>query len=299
MANLTSTAARWIVLIALALSAVGTQVALEGRVVTPAASATVPWVQSPTLLRRLTLGFNTIWADVYWIRAVQYFGGTRLSRDAQKQYDLLYPLLDITTTLDPRFNIAYRLGAILLAEGYPSGAGNTAQAIALLEKGMREMPEKWQYPHDAGFVVYWWRRDPAAAAEWFLKAEKVPGAPNWLRPVAASMLTQGGARETAHELWRELATNGEHEWLRRAGRRGLMQLDAEAQIDVLQLLVERFRTRAGRFPQSWEELVAVGLLRQPPADPSGSGYTLDPTSGTVDVATSSLLYPLRQKGSGG
>jgi len=295
----TSTRARaWIALVALALGAVGTQVALEGRVVTPAVSATVPWVQSPTLMRRLTLGFNTIWADVYWIRAVQYFGGTRLAKGTQKSYELLYPLLDVTTTLDPRFNIAYRLGAILLSEGSSTGAGNTGQAITLLEKGMREMPDKWQYPLDAGFIVYWWGRDPAAAAQWFLKAESRPGAPNWIRPVAATMLTQGGERASARAMWYELATSGEHEWLRRAGRRGLMQVDAEAQIDVLQAIVREFRARAGRFPTSWNDVVAAGLLRQVPADPSGVEYGVDPMSGTVDVSVSSPLYPLRQKGSG-
>src|SRR5262245_12248229 len=107
MAAATRRARVWIALVLLALSAVGTQVALEGRVVTPASSSTVLWAQSPTLMRRLTLGFNSIWADVYWIRAVQYFGGTRLAKDPQNNYEQLYPLLDITTTLDPRFNIAY------------------------------------------------------------------------------------------------------------------------------------------------------------------------------------------------
>ena len=134
---------RWAGLVVLGLVAVGTQVALEG-MQTPTVSESVSWVRSPALMRRLSLGFNDLWADVYWIRAVQFFGGTRLSKDETKNYDRLYPLLDITTTLDPRFNIAYRLGAILLAEG--SGAGSTDQAIALLEKGMREMPEKWQVP---------------------------------------------------------------------------------------------------------------------------------------------------------
>ena len=294
----TSRARAWIALVVLAVSAVGTQVALEGRVVTPGVSATVPWVQSPTLMRRLTLGFNTIWADVYWIRAVQYFGGTRLAKDTEKNYASLYPLLDITTTLDPRFNIAYRLGAILLSEGSSSGKGNTSQAIALLEKGMREMPDKWQYPLDAGFIVYWWGRDPAAAAQWFMKAGSRPGAPNWIRPVVAAMLTQGGARASARAMWYELATNSEHEWLRRAGRRGLMQLDAESQIEALQPIVNAFQARAGRFPTSWTEVVAAGLLRHAPADPSGSEYVVDPARGTVDVSESSPLYPLRQKGSG-
>ena len=41
------------------------------------------------------------------------------------EYQLLYPLLDITTTLDPHFNIAYRFGAIFLSEPYPGGAGTS------------------------------------------------------------------------------------------------------------------------------------------------------------------------------
>ena len=85
---------------------------------------------------------------------MQYYGDTRLSEDDKKNYDRLYPLLDITTSLDPHFNIAYRFGSILLSEGYPNGPGQTDQAITLLQKGIREMPGKWQYYHDAGFVEY-------------------------------------------------------------------------------------------------------------------------------------------------
>ena len=114
----------------------------------------VHWIQSPGLMRRLAVGFNAIWADIYWIRAVQYYGDTRLSVDEKRNYDLLYPLLDITTSLDPQFNIAYRFGSILLSEGYPNGPGQTDQANHAVQKGIREMPDKWQYYHDAGFVEY-------------------------------------------------------------------------------------------------------------------------------------------------
>jgi tetratricopeptide (TPR) repeat protein len=285
---------RWAALFVLLAVAVSTQIALEG-MQRPTSSETVSWVRSPTLMRRLTLGFNDLWADIYWVRAVQYFGETKLSKDETKNYDRLYPLLDVTTSLDPRFNIAYRLGAILLSEGYPSGAGNTDQAIALLEKGLREMPEKWQYAHDAGFVCYWWRRDPTAAAQWFLKASQIPGAPNWLKPVAASMLTQGGEREPARRLWLEMATMAEHEWLREAARRGLMQIDAEEHLDLLQRIVNEYRERTGRFPATWRELVEAGIIRQSPVDPSGYVYALDPVSGAVDVAPGSRLYPLRRR----
>jgi hypothetical protein len=285
---------RWTALVVLFAVAVGTQIALEG-MQQPTAAEAVTWIRSPTLMRKLTLGFNDLWADVYWIRAVQYFGDTRLSKDETKNYDRLYPLLDVTTTLDPRFNIAYRLGAILLSEGYPSGAGNTDQAIALLEKGLREMPEKWQYANDAGFVSYWWKRDPAAAAQWFLKASQIPGAPNWLRPVAASMLIEGGDREPARRLWMEMAETAEHEWLREAARRGLMQIDAEEHLEVLKRIVNEYRDRTSRFPATWHELIGAGIIRQSPVDPSGYVYALDPVSGEVDVAPGSRLYPLRRR----
>ena len=44
-------------------------------------------------------------------------------RSATRPTSLLYPLLDLTTTLDPHFNIAYRFGAIFLSEPYPAGPG--------------------------------------------------------------------------------------------------------------------------------------------------------------------------------
>ena len=287
----------WLVLVLVLLIAVSTQLALEDRIYTPKPTVpvSVTWLRSPNLVRNLTLGYNAVWADLYWVRAVQYFGGTKLSTDQRKSYDLLYPLLDITTTLDPRFNIAYRLGAILLSEGYPSGAGNTDQAIALLEKGMRAMPDKWQYLHDAGFVYYWWRRDSATAAKWFLKAAEIPGAPNWLHPVAATMLSEGGEHAPARALWEDMLNNAEHEWLRQAARRGLMQIDAEEHLELLRPVMTRFHDQTGRFPKTWKEVVDAGLLRRAPVDPTGYLYELEPETGNIDVGRGSYLYPLRTR----
>jgi hypothetical protein len=287
-----TSARRWAALVALLATAVATQVALEGRAVPRPAVSTVTWIQSPAVMRRLTFGFNTVWADVYWIRAIQFFGGTKLSKDPHKDYRALYPLLDITTGLDPHFNIAYRLGAILLSEDYPSGAGNTDQALALLEKGMREMPGKWQYLQDAGFVNYWWRHDYQAAAQWFLKADAIPGAPKWLGLVAAATLAERGQTDVVRELWSRMAENAEHEWLRQAARRGLKQLDALNTIEILLRVVNTFYDDHHRFPASWQELVASGRLRAEPHDPAGWVYTLNPDSGEVDVATKSPLFPL-------
>jgi hypothetical protein len=285
----------WVALVVLLVGAPAAQVALEGRLQKPPVMQGVQWIQSPGLMRRLAVGFNDIWADIYWIRAVQYYGDTKLSVDQKKNYDQLYPLLDITTSLDPNFNIAYRFGSILLSEGYPNGPGNTDQAITLLQKGINEMPGKWQYYHDAGFVEYWWRRDSQAAAGWFMKASKQPGAPNWLKPLAASVLAEGGELDASRELWTLLAETAEHEWIRQAAKRGLMQLDAENHIVLLEKLVHQFYDRYGRFPKGWQDMTQIKMLRNFPMDPASVVYTLDPVTGSVNVSPKSMLYPLRSR----
>src|SRR6266571_5169377 len=59
----------------------------------------VLYVPSPKILKRMSLGYSGLLADVYWTRAVQYFGGKH--HDFARRYDLLWPLLNITTQLDP------------------------------------------------------------------------------------------------------------------------------------------------------------------------------------------------------
>ena len=285
----------WVALVVLLVSATSLQVALEGKLQRPATVADVQWIQSPGLMRRLALGFNAIWADIYWIRAVQYYGSTSLSDAANKNYDQLYPLLDITTSLDPHFNIAYRFGSILLSESYPHGPGQTGEALKLLEKGIRESPDKWQYYHDAGFVEYWWRRDAPAAADWFMKASKLPNAPNWLVPLAATALAEHGERDASRAMWMQLRQTAEHQWIRDAALRGLLQLDAEAQIEILEGINNKFYDANRRFPASWHELVQQRMLRGIPADPSGTAYVLDPVSGSVDVDRTSKLFPMRSR----
>ena len=284
---------RWIALAVLLTAAVGAQVTFESVYAPPEARPGILWVRSPQVMRRLSLGFGAMMADLYWIRAVQHYGDTKLSSSEKKSYDLLYPLLDATTTLDPRFNIAYRFGAILLSEGYPDGPGDPDRAIALLRKGIQERPEKWEYYYDAGMVEYWWRQDYSAASEWFLKGSKLPDAPIWLPPIAARMLAEGGDRATARTLWLQLAETTEQDWLRQAARGALMKLDAQDQLEALQPIVNAFRDEAGRFPTGWIELARAGRVAGIPLDPSGVPYRLDPESGAVDVSTDSSLYPLR------
>jgi hypothetical protein len=250
----------------------------------------VLYVRSPEALKRIALGFDALAADVYWIRAIQHYGGDRLAPRKPHRYESLYPLLDMTTSLDPYFNIAYRFGAIFLSEAYPGGPGRPDQAIALLRKGLAVQPTKWQYYHDIAFVHYWTLRDPVGAADWFRRAAEQPGAPNWLMPVAAAMLTEGSDRTSARFLWQQML-GAEQEWMRRRAQHALQQLDALDQIDRLTAIIANTPKPAGE-PYSWQWLAAARGFRGIPVDPSGTPYDLDPVTGQVTASERSLLFPL-------
>jgi len=265
----------------------------EDQYPTPPAAEESLDITSGPVLKHLTAGYNAVAADLYWIRAIQYYGGIKLglAPPVHTDYRLLYPLLDLTTTLDPNFNIAYRFGEIFLAEPFPGGAGRPDLAIALLEKGLRSRPDKWEYMQDIGFVHYWWQRDYKGAAEWFDRAGNVPGAPWWLKSLAANTLTEGGDRESSRAMWEALRQSADIDWLRHDAERRLTQLQALDQIDALQAAVDRFTARTGEPAGDWRSLVRAGVFPGVPSDPVRTPYEID-GAGRVRLSAKSSLYPL-------
>jgi tetratricopeptide (TPR) repeat protein len=264
------------------------------------------YLRSGETIRRLTGAYTALAADGYWIRAIQYYGGTKQRLQAQprvpepppmlavptsSEYSLLYPMLDITTTLDPRFTIAYTFGSVFLAEAYPRGPGRPDLAMALLEKGLRAQPDKWEYMENIGFVHYWYAHDYRAAAGWFQKASEVNGAPWWLRSLAATTLAQGGDRQSSRLMWETIRQSADIDWLRQDAERRLLQLQALDQIDELQRTVDAF-VRGGSTPAAgWQSLVRAHALPGVPLDPSRTPYELTP-DGRVHISTASPLAPL-------
>jgi len=285
-------------------TAAGLQYVREQRYPRPVVSEETLFITSGNALRRMTTGYRALAADLYWIRAIQHYGQTRVSltpppaagaaRDGRLRYELLYPLLDLTTTLDPRFNIAYRFGAVFLSAPLPGGAGRPDLAVALLEKGLRESPGKWEYMHDIGFVYYWDLHDYPKAAEYFNRAADIPGAPWWLRSVAATTLARGGDRGASRLLWRQLYETAPDDRGRQAAGLKLLQLDALDQMEELQKRLDAFAEQRGERPRSWQMLVAAGVLPGVPVDPGGTPYELS-ESGRVILSMSSALFPLPQE----
>jgi tetratricopeptide (TPR) repeat protein len=257
----------------------------------PAPLGRLLYLRSGKTADRLFLSFDALAADVYWIRTIQHYGRDVKSSRVDGRFELLDPLLDLTTTLDPHFNIAYRFGAIFLAAPPPKGPGRPDQAIALLKKGLAQNPGRWQYAHDIGFVYYWYTGNYAEAARWFDQTARLPQAPEWVRPLAALTFAEGGDRPSARRMLTELLTSSEG-YVRAAAERGLLQLQALDGIEEMQRQVERYNTATGAYPNGWLEVIRAGLLPGIPVDPTGTPFTLDAPTHQVTLSPDSSLSPL-------
>jgi hypothetical protein len=256
------------------------------------------YLQSGGVARRLVLSFDALAADVYWIRTIQHYGRDRKSVRETGRFELLHPLLELTTSLDPYFNIAYRFGAVFLAQPSPSGPGRPDLAVALLQKGLRATPDRWQYAFDIGFIYYWYgtgegpaSTDVTAAADWFARASTMKRAPEWLKPLAATARAEGGDTQTARRLLTELETS-EEAWLRQAAQRSLAQLDALDAIAGLQERLDRYVAEHHELPSSWAALNPGGPKGSVPVDPAGVPYRYDRVTGKITLSPDSPLAPL-------
>ena len=246
---------------------------------------------SGAMLKKMSLGYDSLLADVYWTRTIQYYG-SRIGTHHAK-FDLLYPLLDVTTTLDPNLVAAYRFGAIFLSEPAPIGAGRTDLAVQLVKKGIAANPGDWALYSDLGFLYYWRLKDYPDAAAAYFEGSKNPAAPTWMRLMAARVAEKGGSIDTSRMIWQQMydsTTNPKiRKWLR-TQLDGLTALDDEIHLNEL---AEEYRKRVGRYPISTREMREAGLLPGIPVDPAGYPYVIG-YDGKAHLASESPVQEPKQ-----
>ncbi|MBI1984372.1 MAG: hypothetical protein HYS61_09255, partial [Acidobacteria bacterium] len=234
----------WSLLLAGFLGLVPLQRGIDRELKAAGMFADVLYVPSGWLLRRASLGHEGLLANLYWTRAVQYFGRQRLEQETQ--FEMLGPLLRITTELDPQLVIAYRFGAIFLAEAPPRGAGRPREALHLLRRGIVANPDYWRLWQDLGFIYYWDLKEYETAARVFLAGSERPGAMVWMKVLAATVAAEGGAIGTSRLLWSEIYRQAENEQIRERARDQLAALQAQEDLEKLNRLLAQFRKQEGR-----------------------------------------------------
>ena len=249
------------------------------------------YITSPKLVKRASLGYDGLLADIYWTRAVQYYGG--MHHLGGGRYKLLWPLLNLTTQLDPHIVPAYQYGATFLTAKPPNGAGMPDKAIELVEYGIKNNPDDWHLYEDLGFIYYSDLKDYAKAADAFLRGSQRPNAHPFLKVLAANAAQHGGEPQTAQMLWSAIYETTHDENIQENAKWHLLALRVDQNVTDLEKQVERYQERTGRPPQSFLDLVRAGLLRGIPIDPNGNEYLLE--NGRVLVSNPSQ-FPFIEKG---
>jgi len=264
----------------------------------PAAQAQFPEDQmefNGRAMKRVTLAFNGVAADWYWIRSLQYVGRKIVTyKDAHAgNFDLrnlssldlkLLPgLLRMSTTLDPQFLEPYYYGAFILPDLNPD------EAISLLNYGIAANPDKWRLYQHLGYI-YWQRGDYQKASEVYAAGAKISDAPSWMLAISARMKAEGGAAAAAREMYLHLSEASDDPTVKAMVQKQLLRLDWVEDRDKIRRVLSNYAANTGRCVTSWKEtslaLVAAGLrvnAAGAPLDPKNLPYRLIKNGCDVDL----------------
>ena len=213
-------------------------------------------------------GFRNVLADVVWLQAIQVAGSLKMT---PTEYDRLYALLNLEADLDPKFEMPYLLGGLVLGES----TLHAQKALHVLGRGKEQYPTDWRFPFYMGFTHYFSLGDGIGGGRAMAEAARLPGAPPYLAGLASRMLTEAREPETALALLQTIARQENDPVRRSVLERRIREVAVERDLLALERAVERYREKMGFAPGDLSALVREGILEGIPPEPNGGRYVID------------------------
>src|SRR4030095_8798193 len=143
--------------------------------------------------REPKLGTAPLAADLIYLWSIQFYGDYQ----AEDRYQYVQHIYgNVITELDPHYFDPYWIGALILSVE----THDLDKALALLDKGFANTPDRWIYPYLAGWECSYARQYDRAAA-YFRKAAAVPSSPPDVERLVAGMDQKQGGPQTAPAGW--------------------------------------------------------------------------------------------------
>ena len=225
-------------------------------------------------LRVLSLGFDRLTADLFWLRTVYYMGD---ERSAAAGYPASARLARLVTDIDPGFRTVY----VVMSGAIGALMGDPDAAIALLEKGIQHV-EYWKLHFLLGFNYFIERMDYAGAAEQMRLATQ-KGGPPYLPLLSARLYAQAGDHETAIAFIKARLAQTEHEETRVALEKRYWDLWISRDLTAIDRAIEAYRRAHGAEPANLAALVGAKLLEREPTDPKGGTYRIEGGRAATDL----------------
>lgn len=214
-----------------------------------------------------SFGFRNFLADVAWLEAVQVAGNMKMT---PADYDRLSELLDVTANFDPKFEIPYLLGGLILGES----PGHAREAIRVLERGKAHFPADWRFPFYIGYTRYFSLGDPEAAGKSMAEAARLPGCPVYLSGLASRMFSEARRPAVALSMLEAIARQERDPSRRAVLERRIREVIVERDLQMLEQAMETYRRKTGNFPAKLEDLVREGIIAAVPTEPNGGNYLI-------------------------
>jgi tetratricopeptide (TPR) repeat protein len=258
-------------------------------------------------LKGFSLGLEGLVADWYWMQSLQYIGGKVVASKENINLEnlnslnprLLYPYLDNATDLDPHFMAVYSYGAVVLP------AIDAGQAIKIAEKGIANNPNEWRLYQQLGYI-YWRLGNYEKAAEIYTEGSRIAGAPAFMKLMSAKMKSEGGSREIAREVYRQMFEESGDRQAKETAALRLLELESLDERDAIRSALQSFREKSGRCAGSLQEILPLlKNVKLPagkdfrvdksnnPVDPSGAPYVLDKQNCDVKLDAERTKIPMK------
>jgi len=222
----------------------------------------------PDTMKYLAAGYESLLADLLWIRGIQYYGQhfSTLCKPPEKGRGLI-GLFHTLVELDPDFLPAYRWGAFILTESMndpercPGGARRAIDEFLL--PAMDRFPDDYTLPAEAGFVAFWHVGDNELAVSFFERAASIPRPP----PNLERMIPYSRSREDsfpslmfAYRRYLGMYLEPDSDSEKQIAEKHLRRIVVRFHQFHLKEAVEAYKRETGRPPAGLEDLVDAGVL---------------------------------------
>jgi hypothetical protein len=230
---------------------------------------------SSSTLKKMSLGYNLLVADIYWIRALQYFSATDYYLDKPEE---LFNYFDIITDLDPKFVNAYRFGGTFLAEPPDLGLGEIELGVRLLDKGRLNNPKNFRLVLDEAFIYYIYTNNFKRASELFEEASEKQSLSELrkasIKGMAALALTKSGNLELSKKIWTYIYKTSSVEGRKEHALSNLKEIETTEYENELTRALRSYYDDNKRLPNEIEALVERGYISKVPEDPYGGNFII-------------------------
>ena len=204
------------------------------------------------------LGNDGLAASFIWLKSVTYVSREFSYRYRGRKFEWLKKLYGTVVDLDPHWQGACKLGALLLSVVGENPDG----ALGLLDKGIAANPDSWRLCYEAGLACLFAPGRSKRAARYFRMATLKPGCPDYVRQIIPRIVAETGRIDLAIYHARSLANRFRGEALGESMARVLGELVSRQEERLLERAISRFREQKGSPPEELIDLRRALMMKE-------------------------------------